>query len=611
MFMIGNKSNYIFIFILILLVTSLTIFYLSFGNENIDLIDYNQIKEINNIYNSSISPLTNQGIIIEINRIRNREFMNTIKNSIVKWKIKPAYYYTIEIDGENYLKNKKLNYLSGIGDNIITEWDTFFQEKRIIKDVEEEQETSNILIQIIEQKRGFEHLSSSNLIKEEIKLTYNYRTGRWIGDDNLYDNDGYGHYKGNKYEIWFNVYQTDFDADKIPFWTEVNILKTNPQQDDSNLDPDCDGIPTSTEWYWGYNPLCSDDHKNLDPDIDGLQNIEEYQMRKFFANPFQQDIFIEIDLMENRYIKSQSTCFYEEVKQIIIERFSQHNINVYIDDGWRDIGSISTGGDNVPYVKCISWDAGTILQFYNNFFSDESKGIFRYVLICHEANPFAFSGNTIFNRYDTIVIGQKYLKFLPQKLNRLIFSNILMHELGHTLGIAPYTIEGCDNISFINNLFEYKKTWGKYRSVMNYFYIFDPSLLDYSNGDSSNYDQNDWDKFYLPFFEIENNIVIDPGIKPPAKDKVINEEVRPCINGWEFEENLTNEFEPSLYFENLFYDYDLCEWLIYKKNISESAEHTLKIFVKPILPINGWSLIAEGYYINNRIIIDKNINNFI
>ena len=77
----------------------------------------------------------------------------------------------------------------------------------------------------------------------------------------------------------------------------MNILGTDPTVDDSKLDPDGDGIPTAWEWKWGYDPFTWDDHENLDPDLDGLSNIEEYQMAKWFADPFIQDIYYEVDYM--------------------------------------------------------------------------------------------------------------------------------------------------------------------------------------------------------------------------------------------------------------------------------------------------------------------------
>ena len=51
---------------------------------------------------------------------------------------------------------------------------------------------------------------------------------------------------------------------------------------------------------------------------------------------------------------------------------------------------------------------------------------------------------------------------------RVIEASAIMHELGHTLGIYPWTFQGCDNFSFLpllsKNYFDYKKTWGNYCS---------------------------------------------------------------------------------------------------------------------------------------------------
>ena len=123
-----------------------------------------------------------------------------------------------------------------------------------------------------------------------------------------------------------------YDQDGIPYWAEVNVIKTDPRIDDSKLDPDGDGIPTSWEWKWNYDPKIWDDHVNLDPDIDGLENIEEYQMHKWFANPFSQDIYVEVDGMKKRGLLGKDHTLFEESKQIVIERFCLHGINIYIDN---------------------------------------------------------------------------------------------------------------------------------------------------------------------------------------------------------------------------------------------------------------------------------------
>jgi hypothetical protein len=48
----------------------------------------------------------------------------------------------------------------------------------------------------------------------------------------------------------------------------------------------------------GLRSYSWDNHSNLDPDIDGIENIEEYHMRKWFADPYHQDIYVEADSME-------------------------------------------------------------------------------------------------------------------------------------------------------------------------------------------------------------------------------------------------------------------------------------------------------------------------
>ena len=243
-----------------------------------------------------ISPYTNQGLIVEVSRIRNRNLLDKMLVLGIDWRNTPSFYYTIEVD-------EKLGSSEGnIGSNgVFNKWDTFGEESTMSFYANEEQETSNVKITIVEQvKTGLLKRRVNDVEKETINLVYDYRTGRWIGDDSFMDEDGAGHYLGEEYEIWFDIYQSDFDNDRIPYWVESNFLNTNPTVDDSKLDPDNDGIPTAWEWKWGYDPNTWDDHMNLDPDIDGIENIEEYQMRKWFANPYQPDIYIETDGMQKR-----------------------------------------------------------------------------------------------------------------------------------------------------------------------------------------------------------------------------------------------------------------------------------------------------------------------
>lgn len=614
MLKLKKKIKIIFIIIVILSLSSFVSYlFISYKKNAQNDINSEKNEPVKTILDNRISPLVNQGLIVEVNRIRNRGLLDVIMKVGNNWRNKPIFYVVTIIDGLKYSSYEE----NGLTFNT---WDSIFQDFRIIRDVEEEQEKSTIKINIIEkEKKGF--LRIKETLKEKINLIYDYRTGRWDGDDFFNDNDGYGHYVGKYYELWFDIYQTDYNHDKIPYWTEVNLLNVSPYEDNSKLDPDNDGIPTAWEWKWGYNPNIWDDHANLDPDIDGLTNIEEYHNAKWFANPFHQDIYIEVDRMEKGGIFDPNHVFYKESQEIIIERYCSHGINLYIDDGWPD-GPVNGGGELLPYVNKISWDSGSILQFYNHYFSEERKGIFRYMVICHSGGLIdAWSGNTIFNKFDTILYANSlkmtyiFERAFTPRTQRLAMASAILHELGHTLGIAPYTIEGNDNISFlidpktigqlIKKFKNYINEWGNYKSVMNYLYIFNKNLVDYSEGINGYNDQNDWEKFYLPFFKIENNIICEPGIQPPAIDKVVNKNVSLVIEGWNYSEDLTklyidgnNDFSPV--------DPIKCNWMIYikTKNVSYYSDRDVRIYAQPLVPISGWSLIEEGYlkdiFINNK-----------
>jgi hypothetical protein len=200
----------------------------------------------------------------------------------------PSFYFITNIDGLEYI-SKDVTQHGRTTEVLFNTWDSMFQENKIMKNATEEQETSTVTLTIVERvKSGLFGRKTSDIERDSLTVTYDYRTGRWSGDDNFKDYDGYGYYLGETFEIWFNLYQIDYDNDFIPYWTEVNILGTDPTVDDSKLDPDGDGIPTAWEWKWGYDPFTWDDHEKLDPDLDGLSTSEEI-MRNM--NPLVPDLW--------------------------------------------------------------------------------------------------------------------------------------------------------------------------------------------------------------------------------------------------------------------------------------------------------------------------------
>jgi hypothetical protein len=480
-------------------------------------------EEVPSIVDDRISPLCKQGLILEINRIRHRGIVDAMMKPGNSWKSKPQYYFISNMDGLEYTSKDVAATAGAKNEQLFNAWDTMFMDSKVLKDVPQEQERSDITLTIMERiPRG---ILGRRYVDEErgsIEVTYDYKTGRWTGTDSMNDSDGYGHYLGDSYEVWFNLYQTDNDHDYIPYWTEVNILHTDPNISDLNLDPDGDGIPTTWEWKWGYDPFKYDNHSQLDPDRDGLTNIEEYQMEKYFANPYHQDVYLEVDNMKQKNIFDEKHVLYPETAHFMTERFAQHNMCLYVDNGWPDKPS-NGGGQFLPYYAVISQDSGMVLQFYQHYFPDERKGIFRYAII---ANKAGFTHPSEFNMYDSLAISTEYnwlyslfRKAFTQRTKILSQTSELMHELGHTLSIRHETYPGCDNFSYAAGGAQKKvflETWGNYKSVMNYYYFWIYSVVDYSDGSHGLGDTNDWAtiKNNMSYFKQESLQIEEP---PPTE----------------------------------------------------------------------------------------------
>ena len=584
--------------------------------------DKSREEQPEEIIDNRISPLENQGLIFEINRIRHRGLLEKLLQSGNSWREQPSYYFISTMDGLEYI-SKDVKALGSASEILYEGWDTMFQENKVVRDVVEENLTSDIKLVIMEREsRGILNRKTQDVKKEEFKIEYDFRTGRWSGDDFFMDADGYGHYLGENFEIWFNVYQTDYDNDGIPYWTEVNILHTDPRADDSYRDPDEDGIPTSWEWKWGYDPHTMNSHNILDPDIDGLENIEEYRMEKWFANPFTQDMYIEVDNMKPNPLGIKHE-FWIESQQAVIERFAQHGITMYIDNGWPS-GLSNGGGEQLTYYKTVSQDSGMMLQYYNNHFSDDRKGIFRYYVVGHSG---AFTHPSKFFRYDTTHLATslfervvyQHLAFFhvpTQRTQRITIAGQFMHETGHQLGITPWTIEGCDNSSSFatgKELQTYIDIWGNYYSTMNYYWLYrDKTLIDYSDGTHGKNDQNDWLEIYLPHFQVEGAPIIeDDAYDPPMLEKMINETRGFSPDGWIYSEELTREFSSEKKGQSPIKPINV-NWLVFlSENDNEYGMRNARIYARPIFsstiePDSEWTLIYEGYIDEeNKLHIDS------
>ena len=368
----------------------------------------------------------------------------------------------------------------------------------------------------------------------DVELWYNLSTGHWYEDDYIasesvmFDPSGYGRLNGcddnsiyqedRDCELWFAIQQTDADGDGIPYWSELTLYGTNPEIDDTGSDYDGDGIPIEWEHKWGYDPMVWDDHANLDPDVDGLDNIEEYRTSQWSSDPFRQDIFLELDQMEEGP-NGEGNLIPEGSKDMLWDAYAKHNIVFHIDDGCMG------GGELLPFDENVSWDE--IHEIYWEYFMHEDadhwrRGAFHYGLITYQCDVYhgfvfgsSVEGKPVY--LDSFQVATKQKEELPfqyplmrlygrKSLNKeyhreIIYASAIMHETGHNLGIFHSNTPGCDNSSGSYPWQRNWWVWRNYRSVMNYGWMY--TFVDYSDGSRGQNDFDDWNRIDLTFFQRE------------------------------------------------------------------------------------------------------------
>jgi len=347
---------------------------------------------------------------------------------------------------------------------------------------------------------------------KSLNIVYDVRRGEWRGEDHLKDGNGYGHSSGfedgnyceNDCELWFDIYQVRnpesfLSPDRLTLWELKNVYHLDPSQDHSKLDPDGDGIPTSWEDKYGYDPLSWDNHKELDPDNDGLDNVEEWKTSRWFSDPFAQDIFIEIDCMETGRRFSKTYTFPERSQQMLLNAFAKHNITVHIDDG-----RLGGGGDVIPFDPELTGDE--LMQIREKYFlhgdpNNWRRGVFHYVILCCKIKSFGRPACGRMFYTDSFVIAVRCVKkwipifYLKGSTYTRAMASVFMHELGHNLGISRYNTPGCDNE---DTRFPWQKgywEYANYKSCMNYRYVY--KLVDYSDGTHGENDFDDWGRLDL------------------------------------------------------------------------------------------------------------------
>jgi hypothetical protein len=409
--------------------------------------------------------------------------------------------------------------------------------------VPNDQERVNVTIELWDKSFGISRLCDLSQDYGTYKqcrsaeLTYSIATGIWWGDDmngggggfEGSDPSGYGRLNGcddnsiytvdPDAELWFNITQTDFDHDGLPYWLEVNMYNTSPLIDNRGQDIAHTGIPVEwehqfglsySEWHHGggysliYDPNLWYNFTAIDPDNDGLNNIEEYKTWQWGSDPFRRDIFIDIDQME---IGPNGEGSFVPVASfdMLRDSYGKHNIVWHIDN--NTLG----GGERLPFKDNIN-DTDLSDWYWHYFMHDNAtywrRGVFRWFILAYNgtwANGFTFGSNIngtfaldcflLSSNYHDMrsklfpLIDGLYRRSFNRALNRAyVYAGAIMHETGHTLNIeAP----GCDDPNTIWPWMTDYWRYGRYHSVMNYRYIYNGNI-DYSDGSHGKNDYDDW-----------------------------------------------------------------------------------------------------------------------
>ncbi len=468
-------------------------------------------------------------VTVTVTEIRALKTIDVITN--------PDFYVKITINDQVFTSNvwKNTKYLEDLN------WSASCE-------VPKNEELVNITIALYDKGIGVDVLcdispdTGSFQQRRTAELTYSIAAGIWWGDDNGWiDPSGIGRLSGiddnscyeedRDCELWFNITQTDFDQDGLPYWLETNIYNTDPTVDNRGDDSDEDEVPIEWEhifglWYqeWReeyemiWDPFTWEDHANIDYEQDGLNNIEEYKTWQWGSDPWQLDIFLEIDQMEKGPNGEGSSTIPPETFDIIRDSHARHNVVWHVDDGCFG------GGEMIPYQEIIN--DGYLSQSYWRYFMHQDaqnwrRGVFRWCIVSY--NYSWAKGFVFFSKIggsfavDCIFLSTKYIEkrvkqfffigacfrgTFNMELNRAcVYAGSIMHETGHTLAInAP----GCDapgsEWPWQRNFWIY----APYKSVMNYRYIYN-GINDYSDGSRGKNDYNDWAEMDLTYFNPFSN----------------------------------------------------------------------------------------------------------
>jgi hypothetical protein len=487
--------------------------------------------EKKSILNDDLDPLVDIEVTVEIKKIRSLEKFERQIPSFEKidWLNDPDFFVKVFINDAEFISQTWQN----------TKY-IYNPEFSATLNVPDDEELVDIKIQLWDRNIGRNRLcdisSDCDGYRDsfDVELTYDLKTGNWFGDDYVtdepvsYDPSGYGRLNGcddnSIYqrdfdcELWFDIYQNDYDGDGIPYWTEENIYFTDPEIDNTGEDKDFDGVPIEWEHHWGqyfyynwhedeyyrawfYDPFEWEDHENLDPDRDGIDNVEEYLTSDMGSDPFRKDLFVELDQMEDGP-NGEKSILPEKSKELLRTAYDRQNLVYHLDDGDMKRGEM------IPFSELLEYE--DLQEIYRDYFlhGDENnwkRGIFHYGIVVYKAvyPGFVFWGG-VGPYLDSFQISSEFMEKKAKQLlleKETVYASAYMHECGHTLGIFNGNTPGCDDHF---GKYPWQANWWKwrpYKSVMNYGYMY--QIVDYSDGSRGKNDFDDWNRLDLTYFQRE------------------------------------------------------------------------------------------------------------
>ena len=443
-------------------------------------------------YEDDFDPLVDVEVTVEIQTIRSfdKYERQLHKREYIDFIGDPDLYVKIIINDEEFT--------SDIWQDTKYIYDTPFSATFNVPD---EEEFVNIKIQLWDWNSDGDRLCDIGNENDDVELTYSIKTGHWTGDDQLEDSSGYGRLNGcddgsmyrhdRDCELWFNIFQNDYDNDNIPYWVEVNEYGTDPEVDNTGDDDDFDDVPIEWEWKWGYDPFTSDNHANIDPEGDSIDNVEEYLTAEYGSDPFRKDVFTELDQMEESP-SGQGSLLPDRAKELLYTVFNRQNVVYHLDDGrWEETGSEMISFDE-------STTRGELNNIYNQYFLNGDswrRGVFHYGVLVYqytEVNGCMFGSNRF--QVSSNGMEEKSKKIFLDR--DIVYASAYMHETGHTFGFWP--IPGHNQFS----KYPWQIGWWlnrPYKSCMNYGYMY--TTVDYSDGSRLFKDYDDWTRMDLSYFE--------------------------------------------------------------------------------------------------------------